>query len=50
VPDFLALGMLGELDRRDMVDPGEVPRILSGIALPSSEKGEESQTWTMLHH
>ena len=38
-----------------MADPGEMPRILKGIALPRSEKDEDSRSWTIagvkvLHH
>ena len=55
VPDLLALGVLGKLGARAMADPGGVLRILRGIALPSSEKDEDSRSWTiagvrMLHH
>jgi hypothetical protein len=47
VPELLALGMLGKLDGRAMADPGEVPRILRGIALSSSGKDEDSRSWTI---
>jgi hypothetical protein len=55
VPDLLALGVLGKLDGRATVDLGEMPHILRGIALPISEKDEDSRSWTiagvrMLHH
>ena len=45
--DLPALGVLGKLDGRAMADLGEVLRILSGIALPSSEKDEDSQSWSI---
>lgn len=55
MPDLLALGVLGKLDGRAIANLGEVLRILRGIALPSSEKDEDSRSWTiagvrMLHH
>jgi hypothetical protein len=47
VPDLLALDVLGKLDGRAMVDLGEMPRILRGIALPISEKDKDSRSWTI---
>src|SRR2546421_12192387 len=47
VLDLPALGVLGKLDGRAMADLGEVLRILSGIALPSSEKDEDSRSWSI---
>jgi len=44
VPDLLALAVLRKLDERAMADPGEVLRILRGIALPGARRTR------ILHH
>jgi hypothetical protein len=43
VPGLLALSVLRRLDGCTMADPGEVPRILRGITLPSSKAELDGQ-------